>query len=639
MTAPYTSRLLNRFSALAVLAVTFIVLVYHFPIPPHIKSTSKAPESPKKISIPQTATPAYSIKPLVYIFPQYYPFPENDKIWGANFTEWDNVRKATHNVFGLETIRPHESVGYYNGLSLQTRQRQGQFIRDHGIYGAVFHHYWFAGKPVMDHVVQALLKDGEPNIPFMLSWANEPWTARWDGLDQGKIFIAQAYGTAADWKAHFDFLLPFFLHPNYIRSEGRVQFAVYKAEHMHNVGPRMFAAWRVWAKEAGFEMDIIETRWAWEKWNDGIPDAVNEFQPHVSGFDHARHPHSRRINRVYHRGTLVCWDSTPRHVTDGGGHPCPTCHPSTWQTYMVEMFKRIKEDPNPLGAENFLFINALNEWGEGNALEPSVQFGYGYGEAMLNAISISEKEHSWPDTTLKVGIERQATIKVAPTDQPDICVVAQVSPDHTNVHTFKLEALLASLQNQHNKAWRLVLFQSNDRAFGELDHIVYKFMDPRMSVVRITPELRQAYTDDDAGALGTDWIIRNLNASKSGCDNAKYVLITDGGNTYEPTAFAVTYSAATPDKMLQMNVESRHTLWDHEELQNRKWDDYCVGIMRVSFSSICVCPRGPTTFAPCFLFSLNKYPTNQPTFFCHSPTSHRARATKDCLRRSISRRL
>lgn len=111
----------------------------------------------------------YSIKPLVYIFPQYYVFEDNNRLHGENFTEWVNVKKVTHNAFGLETIRPHESIGFYNGLELKTRERQGRFLRDHGFYGAVFHHYWFAGRPVMEHVIQKMLDDGEPNVPFMLS--------------------------------------------------------------------------------------------------------------------------------------------------------------------------------------------------------------------------------------------------------------------------------------------------------------------------------------------------------------------------------------------------------------------------------------------------------------------------------------
>lgn len=70
----------------------------------------------------------YSIKPIVYIFPQYYPFKQNNEIWFPNFTEWDNVRKAEHNNWGLETIRPHPSIGYYNGLEFATRERQGKGI-------------------------------------------------------------------------------------------------------------------------------------------------------------------------------------------------------------------------------------------------------------------------------------------------------------------------------------------------------------------------------------------------------------------------------------------------------------------------------------------------------------------------------
>jgi len=111
----------------------------------------------------------YSIKPIAYIFPQYYPFEDNDKLHGQNFTEWNNVKKVTHNKYGLETIRPHESFGYYNGLEFKTRQRQGKFLNDHGFYGAVFHHYWFDGRPVMDHIIKAMLEDGEPDVNFMLS--------------------------------------------------------------------------------------------------------------------------------------------------------------------------------------------------------------------------------------------------------------------------------------------------------------------------------------------------------------------------------------------------------------------------------------------------------------------------------------
>ncbi len=114
----------------------------------------------------------YSIKPLAYVFPQFHAIPENDEFWGVNFTEWTNVKKVTHNAYGQETLRPTEEVGYYNLLDRSTRARQAQLLRDTGFYGIVFHHYWF-GRPVMDKVLLSLLHDGEPDLPFMLNWANE----------------------------------------------------------------------------------------------------------------------------------------------------------------------------------------------------------------------------------------------------------------------------------------------------------------------------------------------------------------------------------------------------------------------------------------------------------------------------------
>lgn len=114
---------------------------------------------------------------------------------------------------------------------------------------------WMAGTPIMDHILQAMLLDGEPNTHFMLSWANEPWTATWDGLDSSKVLIAQDYGDITDWRKHFDWLLPFFRHPNYIRSEGKVQFIIYYPAHIDKIAPgakyAMYAAWRKWAAEEG----------------------------------------------------------------------------------------------------------------------------------------------------------------------------------------------------------------------------------------------------------------------------------------------------------------------------------------------------------------------------------------------------
>jgi len=57
-----------------------------------------------------------------------------------------------------------------------------------GLSGFVYYHYWFSdihapeNHLVMDKIHEALLHDEDPNMPLMLSWANEPRSKHWTGL-------------------------------------------------------------------------------------------------------------------------------------------------------------------------------------------------------------------------------------------------------------------------------------------------------------------------------------------------------------------------------------------------------------------------------------------------------------------------
>jgi len=44
-----------------------------------------------------------------------------------------------------------------------------------GLSGFVYYHYWFSD---IHKIHEALLHDEDPNMPLMLSWANEPWSKR-----------------------------------------------------------------------------------------------------------------------------------------------------------------------------------------------------------------------------------------------------------------------------------------------------------------------------------------------------------------------------------------------------------------------------------------------------------------------------
>lgn len=198
----------------------------------------------------------------------------------------------------------------------------------------------------MDRPLKAMLEDGQPDVPFMLSWANEPWTVRWDGQawEDGTL-LAQDYGNSTEWRRHFDWMATFFRHPNYIRSGGKVQFIIYASEHIGDTGKRMFAKWRRWAAEDQSigGMDIIETVWA----DDdpaarGPADAMNEFMPHSGGgFDNTAWERTGRMGNVYHRGTMVSWDNTPRHVSDGDADSTVWVHPELWKRKLRKLNRSV----------------------------------------------------------------------------------------------------------------------------------------------------------------------------------------------------------------------------------------------------------------------------------------------------------
>lgn len=81
----------------------------------------------------------------------------------------------------------------------------------------------------MNAPVDKMLEDGEPNKPFFFCWANEAWTKRWDG-SRNEILIDQDYTDVQGNINHFEYLLKFFRHKNYILVDGRPMFSFYRIE-------------------------------------------------------------------------------------------------------------------------------------------------------------------------------------------------------------------------------------------------------------------------------------------------------------------------------------------------------------------------------------------------------------------------
>jgi lipopolysaccharide biosynthesis protein len=357
---------------------------------------------------------------LALYLPQYHPVPENDAWWGKGFTEWTNVVRAEPQFRGH--YQPHlpSELGFYDLRTPETRIAQAELAREHGISGFCYYHYWFNGKLLLERPLREVLDTGKPDFPFCMCWANENWTRTWSGgADQ--VLMQQRY-TADDHVEHLRWLAPYFRDPRYIKVHGKPVFLVYRAGQIDQVR-RATDIWREEAHRLGFpglylirfesihagEQGIDPAEWGF--------DAAAEFQPRSSnsgavkprwlrGRFRALAPSAYRRHRIRDYARLVA-GALARKPVDYKRFPCVTpgwdnsarrtqqaasiwvgSTPDLYERWLREVLLRFK----PFGdQEDFVFINAWNEWAEGNHLEPDQKWGRGYLEATRRAVTVASR--------------------------------------------------------------------------------------------------------------------------------------------------------------------------------------------------------------------------------------------------------
>jgi hypothetical protein len=333
------------------------------------------------------------LKLIAFYLPQFHEIPENNLWWGKGFTEWTNTKKAQPLFPGhYQPREPHQD--YYYDLTDETaRKWQAEIAEKYGIYGFCYYHYWFKGKRLLEKPFNEVLSSGEPNFPFCLSWANEPWTRRWDGSEHD-VLMAQDYGEEADWKEHFDYLLTAFEDERYIRVDNKPLFLIYRPGSIPKC-EEMLQYWQNLAKQNGLDgIYFVKTISGFQ-----IPEvkgfsASVEFEPLYTVFHHLYFKNIMDYDQIWSRiverteskndsktflGAFVDWDNSPRKRKTG-----LILKGATPEKFTHYLTKQIKNAQNR-NCE-FLFINAWNEWAEGTYLEPDKKFGYQYLEAVKKAL-------------------------------------------------------------------------------------------------------------------------------------------------------------------------------------------------------------------------------------------------------------
>jgi lipopolysaccharide biosynthesis protein len=340
------------------------------------------------------------LKPRIIAFhlPQFHPIPENDRWWGKGFTEWTNVIKGKPLFRGH--YQPHlpADLGFYDLRSADARAAQANLARQYGISAFCYFHYWFQGRQLLEQPVNEILASGQPDFPFCLCWANENWTRLWDGLDQ-QVLMEQTYSEEDDL-AHIRWLANAFRDPRYLRVNGKPLFIIYRASALPNP-KRTYALWREQCRQMGIgEIFLcrIETSRDTQSPTDLGLDAAVEFQPECntvgppltgrrfaggSTVYHSYRALSRRVRPTQSYRLFPCvtpgWDNSPRRSTGATVYVGST--PLLFEKWLAESLAQESKSEG----DKLVFINAWNEWAEGNHLEPDQRYGLQYLEAVRRA--------------------------------------------------------------------------------------------------------------------------------------------------------------------------------------------------------------------------------------------------------------
>lgn len=365
------------------------------------------------------------MKIIAFYLPQFHVIPENEEVWGKNFTEWVNVKKAVPLFEGhKQPVEPLDD-NYYNLLNADVMRWQAGLAREYGIHGFCFYHYWIEGRKLLEKPVEIFLQNEDIDINYCLSWANHSWTDSWKGTN--RTLIAQTYGDKSDWDAHFAYLLPFFRDKRYIKENNKPLLIIYMPEDIPNLN-EMLDYWTNRAKEEGFDGLTYAYQYIYydmdKKKDDSRFDYGIEFQPSYAIADSRGNVMANirkygfkvltwvqktlniRINMdktklevmdystiwefVLKRtpnndkkipGAFTGWDNTPRKGKAG-----LVLHGASPQMFKQYLSRQIERTRN-VYHKDFLFMTAWNEWAEGCILEPTKEDGYGYLQAVKEALA------------------------------------------------------------------------------------------------------------------------------------------------------------------------------------------------------------------------------------------------------------
>jgi hypothetical protein len=289
-------------------------------------------------------------------------------------------------------IQDKRYINNYNLENYYLVKKQIQLAKSHGIYGFGIYFYWFSGKTIFDKPLNFIYKSNI-KFNFLLIWKNEVIKN-----EKNEVLLKVKY-EENDPENFILYIKKYLLDHRYIRIEGKPIIGLYSPKNIPKL-KETITIWRKKAIECGIGKIIIISALndinISELIDRKLFDAAYKIYTNNLFFNYICK--NTRYNFSYYYGIFYTNIISNENIenfpvyksimVEYDNSPI-TQEPKIFGDYSPELFyilnkyliHQISNNNNQLN--NFLFINAWNNYYEGTYLEPDSKYGY----SSLNALS------------------------------------------------------------------------------------------------------------------------------------------------------------------------------------------------------------------------------------------------------------
>lgn len=353
---------------------------------------------------------------VAIIWPAYHPEPRWKDIgcYPDGKGEWQNVYEAKPKFAGHnQPIVPLWGYEHEDDPIAVARKIDAALAA--GVNVWMYDWYWYEGKPFLEGALNNgfLKAPNNERMKFFLMWANHDVDHLWNNKIGGKKKRELQWSADVSYDEFTKVLVPrfieYFKKPNYYKVDGKPLFSLYLIntfvrgmEKNPELAKKAIDYFRAEVKKAGFpdiefitnHVGLVLGRSYLKKENSTMADVAKYFdvdgvfsynvvfrKEHYSKWsDLAMKEYDRLKNgsdQVYYPVVSTGWDNNPRYPQDEFTQICKGKNPQGYEKHL--RMARDWADANiPANKPKMIFINAWNEWTEGEYLEPDKTYGYEY---------------------------------------------------------------------------------------------------------------------------------------------------------------------------------------------------------------------------------------------------------------------